>query len=152
MPIKDRWNRILRKSVSSSSSSGAGADDRTISVSNDEGDALSKPTSRLAKTLTWRSAGGSKTPKKEKAPPKEKSHPAERPLSETNMRHQELLNAFTMNFGRRKTSAGGRTSYSGISPGNSRQASVDASYLQRHPERRVSSLAGQAPREEAEPA
>jgi len=150
MPIKDHWNRMLRKSVSSSSSGGDGTD---YANSASEGEALSKPASRLAKTLTWRSSG-SKTPKKQKQQPtiQKAPQPWERPLSETNLRHQELLNAFTMNFGRRKTSAGGRTSVSGVSPGNSRQASVDAGYVPRRPDRRISSLAGEVTREDGETA
>jgi len=154
MALKDRWSRMMRKSVSSTSSSGG---DGVNSTSNDEGDSLSKPPSRLAKTLTWRSANKtaasptnqtSPTNKKKKA--KEKPHPGERPLTEANMRHQELLSAFTMNFGRTRTSVGGRTSVSGISPGNSRQASVDAGYARRNPDRKPSAFANDAPQEEAE--
>ncbi|TPX10857.1 uncharacterized protein E0L32_008246 [Thyridium curvatum] len=59
-------------------------------------------------------------------------HPSERELTEQNLRHQELLGAFTMSFGRsgRKHSGGARTSGSGVSPGCSRSASVDSGYAQ----------------------
>jgi len=155
MALKDRWSRMVRKSVSSASSGGDGPN----SASNDEGDSLSKPPSRLAKTLTWLStntATPSSPPspteerkkKKKATPAKEKPHPAERPLTEANMRQQEMLRAFTMSFGRRRTSVA--TGFSGISPGNSRQASMDAGHVQHPADRRVSSLAHDVPREEAE--
>lgn len=163
MAIRDHWNRMLRKSFSSSSSS---AGDRSSSpVPEDGTESLSKPTSRLAKTLTWRSSGARpKSPtaptqkKKKKAAQSQFVHPSERELTEANLRHQELLSGFTMKFGRRRASAGGRTSFSGISPGNSRQASVDASYAPHHgaghhsgfDERRISSLVNNIPQEDAE--
>lgn len=150
MALKDRWSRMLRKSVSSTSSSGPS--DAT-GLSNDESEiqpALTtaatapnpppqRPSGRLAKTFSWRSANGkdtSEAPAEAPAPPKAKSkpkqkqrmHPSERPLTETNLRHQELLSTFTMSFGRRRMSQGGRTSFSGISPGNSRQTSLDSGY------------------------
>ena len=51
-------------------------------------------------------------------------HPSERPLTEQNLRHQEMLGTFTMKFGRsRRYSRGARSSFSGISP----RCSVDSS-------------------------
>ncbi|KAG8166163.1 hypothetical protein KVR01_004715 [Diaporthe batatas] len=51
-------------------------------------------------------------------------HPSERPLTEQNLRHQEMLGTFTMKFGRsRRFSRGGRSSFSGISP----RCSIDSS-------------------------
>lgn len=51
-------------------------------------------------------------------------HPSERPLTEQNLRHQEMLGTFTMKFGRsRRFSRGARSSFSGISP----RCSVDSS-------------------------
>lgn len=50
-------------------------------------------------------------------------HPSERPLTEQNLRHQEMLGTFTMKFGRsRRFSRGARSSFSGISP----RCSVDS--------------------------
>jgi hypothetical protein len=156
MAIKERWNRMVRKSVSSSSSGGQTDRASSPSAGGDDDGPLSKPTSRLAKALTWRS--DNKTSKKKSASKQQLAqpvHPCEKELTDTNLRHQELLSAFTMNFGRRWAS-GGRPSYcSGISPGNSRQASVDASYAPHghgHPGRGISSLANDVPREEAETA
>jgi hypothetical protein len=104
---------------------------QTTAASNNAGAPLAKaPTSRLAKTLTWGSKRADKAeqPKKPKKPtPGKPLHPSERPLTEGNLRHQELLSAFSMNFGRRRASqGGGRTSFaSNISPMGSRQASLD---------------------------
>lgn len=51
-------------------------------------------------------------------------HPSERPLTEQNLRHQEMLGTFTMKFGRsRRFSRGARSSFSGISP----RCSIDSS-------------------------
>lgn len=165
MPIKDRWNRMVRKSVSSSSSSTAGRTEQATSNSSSAADDKDiKSSGRLAKTLTFRSSHKEpdsntfdiKTKKKKKAKPATPApprHPSERPLTEANLQHQEILGAFSMKFGRRKASGAGRTSFSGISPGNSRQASQDATaYAQHrpshgHPDRRVSSFANDVPRE-----
>ena len=73
-----------------------------------------------------------------------------------NLRHQEMLSGFTFNFGRRKSSAGGRTSFSNVSPCHSRPSSFDGNADQHHHgqhhsaahmdmERRVSSLARDGP-------
>lgn len=159
MALKDRWSRMLRKSVSSTSS---GGQNDTAGSSNDEGDlhqSVTAPTTasspkrstgRLAKTWSWRSAvagttsagdtGSSgapvaATPKPPKKQSKQRVHPSERPLTETNLRHQEMLSTFTMSFGRRarRPSQGGRSSFSGISPGNSRRGSMDSGYAHAHP-------------------
>ncbi|EFQ33325.1 hypothetical protein CGRA01v4_06958 [Colletotrichum graminicola] len=83
-------------------------------------------TLRLAKTFGWRSTKGEKPKKK---PKKEKSDPRERPFSETNLRHQEILNGFTMTFGKnhQQMSRDQRSSYISVnvSPGTSRHNSVD---------------------------
>ncbi|GKT87915.1 hypothetical protein Ct61P_05765 [Colletotrichum tofieldiae] len=59
----------------------------------------------------------------------EKSDPRERPFNETNLRHQEILNGFTLTFGKgqRQMSRDQRSSYYSInvSPGTSRHNSVD---------------------------
>ncbi len=130
MAILDRWKR---KSVSSGSSSRA----QTLSAAID-GEALSKPTSGLAKALAWRPGRRTSTKKAIAS-----QHPDEQGLSELNVRHQELLGSFSMKFGRRRTSTGGYTSYSGISPGNSRHPSVDATNAHGCPPRDEDKFAGE---------
>ncbi|KAK1971171.1 hypothetical protein LZ32DRAFT_603148 [Colletotrichum eremochloae] len=84
------------------------------------------PALRLAKTFGWRSTKDEKTKKK---PMKEKSNSRERPFNETNLRHQEILNGFTMTFGKnqQQMSRDQRSSYYSVnvSPGTSRHNSVD---------------------------
>lgn len=172
MAIKDLFTR---KSVSSSSSGGhtEATMTTTTSTSDDGGgqDAPSSPTAqrpsnRLAKTWSWRSNKAFKEEKKPKPQAKPKArkqqqppqrvHPSERPLTEGNLRHQEMLSSFTFSFGsRRKGSNAGRTSFSGVSPGNSRHASWDQSSAADSPgmgpvrgDRRVSSFAHDVPRED----
>ncbi|KAK1983825.1 hypothetical protein LZ30DRAFT_748326 [Colletotrichum cereale] len=85
------------------------------------------PALRLAKTFGWRSTKEEKS--KKKPIKEEKRHPRERPFNETNLRHQEILNGFTMTFGKghQQMSGDQRSSYLSIniSPGTSRHNSVD---------------------------
>ncbi|EQB46679.1 hypothetical protein GCG54_00006180 [Colletotrichum gloeosporioides] len=125
MAIRDHFRR--RKSISEPS----------------QGNGCSSPESkspgalRLAKTLRW----FSKDEKPEKKAVKEKPDPRERPFSETNLRHQEILNGFTLTFGKRQPSRDTRSSYYsiGVSPGTSRHNSVDES------PRRMNSVAREGP-------
>ncbi|KAJ0108695.1 hypothetical protein J7T55_015129 [Diaporthe amygdali] len=176
MAIRETWNRMVRKSFSSSSS-GARSDDGhdsptagTAGTSPIPSVPLHKSSSRLgglSKISSWRShgshnnrhhhSGGSdgsngkvsgggdsssrKASPKRDSPPKSilkksggnggfgsgfprRVHPSERPLTEQNLRHQEMLGTFTMKFGRsRRYSRGARSSFSGISP----RCSMDSS-------------------------
>ncbi|KAI3397681.1 hypothetical protein diail_10450 [Diaporthe ilicicola] len=176
MAIRETWNRMVRKSFSSSSSGARSDDGHDTPTAATAGTSptpsvpapLSKSSTRLgglSKISSWRShasrnshntSGGSSSGGKEhsgdsssrKASPKRNSppksilkksgggggggfgsgfprrvHPSERPLTEQNLRHQEMLGTFTMKFGRsRRYSRGGRSSFSGISP----RCSVDS--------------------------
>ncbi|KAF3770517.1 hypothetical protein M406DRAFT_349268 [Cryphonectria parasitica EP155] len=167
MAIRDRFSRMLRKSISSSSSTDCSEDSHqrdiattattatnTIDAPTPIATPLSKATSRLAKMKSWRSSGGSSStscyshqksdgissynwscsattttittpslpsPQPPTRKPNKSSlkqarlHPSERPLTEQNLRHQEMLGAFTMKFGRTR----------GLSSGNSRADSLD---------------------------
>ncbi|KAF6807705.1 hypothetical protein CPLU01_15763 [Colletotrichum plurivorum] len=124
MAIRDHFRR--RKSISEPSQTGPSS-------------AESKsPALRLAKTLGWRST---KEEKPKTKTTKEKPDPRERPFSETNLRHQEILNGFTLTFGKRQPSRDQRSSYYsiGVSPGTSRHNSVDDS------PRRMNSVAHDGP-------
>lgn len=175
MAIRETWNRMVRKSFSSSSSGARSDDGQDTPTAATAGTSptpsapvpLSKSSSRLgglSKMASWRShnhSGGSdtsnngkehggggdsssrKTSPKRNSPPKSilkrsggagggggfgsgfprRVHPSERPLTEQNLRHQEMLGTFTMKFGRsRRFSRGARSSFSGISP----RCSVDS--------------------------
>ncbi|KAL1877436.1 hypothetical protein Daus18300_002422 [Diaporthe australafricana] len=174
MAIRETWNRMVRKSFSSSSSGARSDDGQDTPTAGTAGTSpmpstpapLSKSSSRLgglSKMASWRShnshnhSGGSdgsnnggkeggdsssrKASPKRNSPPKSilkrsggggggfgsgfprRVHPSERPLTEQNLRHQEMLGTFTMKFGRsRRFSRGARSSFSGISP----RCSVDS--------------------------
>ncbi|KAK1721789.1 uncharacterized protein CLUP02_03405 [Colletotrichum lupini] len=114
MAIRDHFRR--RKSISEPSQG-----ERTSSDPK-------SPALRLAKTFGWRSAKEEK-PKKKTAINEKEADPRERPFNETNLRHQEILNGFSMTFGKgqRPMSRDARSSYYSInvSPGTSRHNSVD---------------------------
>lgn len=147
---------MMRKSSTSSSGTQTPPpiDDGDDAQQQQHDDRLSKPaTSRLAKTLAWRSSGGKTTSKK---PPAEPKHPCERDLTELELHHHEALSTFTLTFGRRKNST---ASFGSISPCNSRRPSVDAAYgphapahdyslgRHRHPQERMGSPQNEPRRE-----
>ncbi|WYZ40249.1 hypothetical protein EsH8_IV_000590 [Colletotrichum jinshuiense] len=113
MAIRDHFRR--RKSISEPSQG------------DSNGSEPMSPALRLAKTFGWKLTKDEK-PKK-KAIKESKSDPRERPLNETNLRHQEIFNGFTMTFGKgqRQMSHDQRSSYNSlnVSPGTSRHNSVD---------------------------
>lgn len=97
----------------------------------------------LSKTLTWRSSNGAPSGSKEKKgsrssdnkkdgrnaqqPQRRRVHPSERPLTEANLRQQEMLSGFKWEFGRsqgRRNSLGAWSVESGISPCCSRRGSL----------------------------
>lgn len=96
---------------------------------------------RFSKKTTWRSNASSAVVRDDvmsfspsrKPPPKRSAksaprqmHPSERALSESNLRHQQMLGTFTMKFGRKRGfSSGKESNLSGISPCNSRSGSMD---------------------------
>ncbi|KAK2062634.1 hypothetical protein LY76DRAFT_589229 [Colletotrichum caudatum] len=101
----------------------------TCDPSQDESRSSETPKShalRLVKTFGWRSAKNEKSKKKSM---KEKSDPRERPFNEVNLKHQEILNGFTMTFGKnhQQMPRDQRWSYISVnvSPGTSRHNSVD---------------------------
>ncbi|ETS80512.1 hypothetical protein PFICI_08041 [Pestalotiopsis fici W106-1] len=64
-----------------------------------------------------------------------------RPFTQQNLEHQRMFDDFTFDFGKRKSSYGGRSIISGISPCASRTASIDSNYAphshhQHHGDRR----------------
>ncbi|KAI1085798.1 hypothetical protein F5B20DRAFT_575303 [Whalleya microplaca] len=51
-----------------------------------------------------------------------------KPLTRQNLEHQKILKEFTWEFGNRRLSHSGRSSFSGVSPGGSRRVSYDHGY------------------------
>lgn len=148
MPFRDRLSRMIRKSGSSGSSDSSGdhssdghAEPYKVSSNTSASAPFPLTHYRFAKKPNWRPNPSSTThdddvrsfsptrkpsPKRSAKSAAKRAHPSERPLTEQNLRHQEILGTFTMKFGRsRALSRGARSGFSGISPCNSRPASVD---------------------------
>lgn len=145
---------LWRRKQSASSGESSARSGTVTPVSSVEQELVKTP-SRLMKTLT----GGlrSSKPKKPKEIPQDPH--LNRPFTQQNLEHQRMFDNFTFNFGRRKSSHGGRSIISGISPSASRNASIDSNHMppsqhhNQHGDRRDThprfnnSLAEQAPQE-----
>ncbi|KAI0128459.1 hypothetical protein BJ170DRAFT_682249 [Xylariales sp. AK1849] len=128
-----RWRISGRKQSTSSGENDALSG--TVTPDGSEGQELAAKTpSRLIRTLT----GGFRSTKPKKSNEDSKDPRLNRPFTQQNLEHQKVLNAFAWNFGERKPSHGGRSSTSGISPGPSRNTSIDSSRSpsQHHGDRR----------------
>ncbi|KAJ9151990.1 hypothetical protein NKR23_g2827 [Pleurostoma richardsiae] len=149
MTFRDAWSRLLRKSASSSSTASSGAPTdvtgTTSATTDHDRDSLktdlSKQPSRL---VSWLGGAPPKKKKKRKKQRRQQQqqqqqeeeeeeeegalHPSERPLTRTNLRHQEMLSTFQFRFG----SSGGRRSNSGISPRGSRHPSAENAVVDGH--------------------
>ncbi|KAH8909791.1 hypothetical protein BR93DRAFT_419989 [Coniochaeta sp. PMI_546] len=157
MTIKERWQRLLsRKSLSSGhsssssnsdtcdtpptpySTSGTSTPTSTIPISSAP-PPLSISPSGISASLSKPSPTGNTGNKEKKSsrssdrkdknaqPPRRRVHPSERPLTEANLRQQEMLSQFKWEFGRsqgRRDSLGGWSVESGISPCCSRRGSL----------------------------
>ncbi|KAI2602704.1 uncharacterized protein GGS25DRAFT_106456 [Hypoxylon fragiforme] len=121
-----RWTFPTSRKQSTASSSG----NRTNGASTPsdfETQDSSKSQFRLLRSLT----GGFKSPKAKKTAEQQRDecYHLNKPFTPQNLEHQKILGAFEWNFGRRrKSSHGGRSSMSGISPSTSRNASVDRNH------------------------
>lgn len=105
MTIRERVRRALHKSDSSSNISQSDSNITTTTTSSgSENSSLRKsPSTRL---FQWRSHDPESTKKKEEKEEKKRSkkkskptHPRDKPLTATNLRHQEMLSGFSMTFG-----------------------------------------------------
>ncbi|KAK5990298.1 hypothetical protein PT974_08565 [Cladobotryum mycophilum] len=143
MAIRDRFRRALRKSDSSDSMSQSDSNSTTASTRHSSSSEASSPiipltkssSFRLTRTFTFGSRDKDKD-NKEKPKPKEKArprksnnkvwmHPSQRPLTEQNLRHQEMLSHFTMTFGTSNASQLEDIDYDGVSPCCTRPSSID---------------------------
>lgn len=59
-----------------------------------------------------------------------KLHPSERPLTEQNQRHQEILNQFTMTFGATKSDESRPSFQGGVSPCCTRPPSIVVEHIE----------------------
>ncbi|CAI6056379.1 hypothetical protein V2G26_013954 [Clonostachys chloroleuca] len=109
MAIRDRVRRALHKSDASSDYSQSGSNITTTTTattsasetsSTSTSSSLRHHTSRFFSS--WRSNDRDRTSDHDKEKKKKRTkpiHPRDRPLTTTNIRHQEMLSHFTMTFG-----------------------------------------------------
>jgi len=138
MSIRDRVRRALRSksggsasdsdSMSQSDSSPATP---TTSNTSQSSESVQSLTSKLSRTFTFGSrdkegntAAASTNAAKDKSKKRRNRplHPSERPLTAQNLRHQQMLNQFTMTFG---TSNLSQLDLDGVSPCCTRAPSID---------------------------
>ncbi|KAI1777787.1 hypothetical protein F4818DRAFT_325703 [Hypoxylon cercidicola] len=136
-----RWTWPSSRKQSTTSSTGNRTNGTTTPTDNGASQEFSKSQSRLVRTFT----GGFKSQKPKKSAERNEYSHLDRPFTQQNLEHQKILNAFEWNFGR-KSSHGGQSSISGISPSASRNTSIDHGRMETHP-RFSSSLVHEPPRE-----
>ncbi|KAH7170572.1 hypothetical protein EDB81DRAFT_170582 [Dactylonectria macrodidyma] len=121
MAIRDSVRRVLRLSGESDNSSQA--DNSLTSTASSSKTSISSKSSGLRPTRSW--TWGSNNKAKEMAtkerkarskPAKRYTHPSEKPLTEQNLRHQEMLSQFTWTFGASRPDQVESDSFVGISP------------------------------------
>ncbi|KAH7162679.1 hypothetical protein B0J13DRAFT_16421 [Dactylonectria estremocensis] len=122
MAIRESFRRALRLSEESDSSSQA--DNSNTSTSSSSKTSISSKSSGLRPTRSW--TWGSNNKAKEVAAKERKSrskptkriitHPSEKPLTEQNLRHQEMLSQFTWTFGASRPDQVESDDFVGISP------------------------------------
>ncbi|KAI0180354.1 hypothetical protein GGR52DRAFT_239906 [Hypoxylon sp. FL1284] len=134
------WSTSRRQSNTTSSS---GNRTNGTTTPTDEARYPSKSQSRLLRTFT----GGFKPQKSKKQAGRDEYAHLNRPFTQQNLEHQKILNAFEWNFGKRKSSHGGQSNISSISPSASRTTSVDHGHTETHT-RFSNSLGHDPPRED----
>ncbi|KAI1768736.1 hypothetical protein GGR53DRAFT_476863 [Hypoxylon sp. FL1150] len=137
-----RWTWPSSRKQSNTSSNGNRSNGTTTPTDNESQD-LTKSQSRLFRTFT----GGFKSHKPKKSAERNEYSHLNRPFTQQNLEHQKILNTFEWNFGKRKSSHGGLSSISSISPSASRNTSVDHGHIEPHHHFR-SSLVHEPPRED----
>ncbi|KAL7798130.1 hypothetical protein V8C37DRAFT_246176 [Trichoderma ceciliae] len=139
MAIRERFRRALRRSDDSDtiSQTDSNATSARQSSSSESAPQLSlkKTSSTLSKTFTFGRRDKDKDKEKEMAKKDEKArrknkgrtwkHPSEKPLTEQNLKHQEMLSHFTMTFGASDPSQVQELDFDGISPCCTRNCSID---------------------------
>ncbi|KAI2630868.1 hypothetical protein GGR54DRAFT_174228 [Hypoxylon sp. NC1633] len=119
-----RWTFPSSRKQSAASSSGNRTNGTTTPTENETQDPI-KTQSRLLRSLT----GGFKSHKPKKSAERDEFAHLNKPFTQQNLDHQKILSGFEWNFGKRKSSHGGRSSMSGVSPSASRNTSVDHGHV-----------------------
>jgi len=126
MAIRETFRRALRRSDDSNDSqTGSTLASTTTTTSNDNPVPSSPSSSSLHKTSSrltnwsWSSGKEKEAPKERKPKDKGKKrvvHPSQRPLTNQNLAHQEMLSHFNMIFGASNSEQIETGSFMGISP------------------------------------
>lgn len=131
MAIRESFRRVLRRSDESDSSSQPESNTATSSSKTSVSSKSSEP--RLTRTWTWGSNKTWGTGTKAKEPTKERKprnktrrivHPSEKPLTDQNILHQEMLSQFTWTFGASRPDQVEDDGFTGISPCCTRAPSI----------------------------
>jgi hypothetical protein len=128
MAIRDRFRRALRKSDSSDTISQT--ESNTTTTTTSETSSLHKSTtsssSRFARSFTF-GRREKEDPEKESRRNRKnkKMHPSQRPLTLQNLKHQEMLNQFSMTFGASDPNQIESASFIGVSPCCTRAPSLE---------------------------
>ncbi|KAM0250546.1 hypothetical protein ACHAQJ_008556 [Trichoderma viride] len=142
MAIRERFRRALRRSddsdtISQTDSDATAASSTRQSSSSESAPQLSlkKTSSALSRTFTFGRRDKEKDKERDNAKKEERDrkktkgrtykHPSEKPLTEQNLKHQEMLSHFTMTFGASDPSQIQDVDFDGISPCCTRNGSID---------------------------
>ncbi|KAL7901457.1 hypothetical protein HDV63DRAFT_200340 [Trichoderma sp. SZMC 28014] len=143
MAIRERFRRALRRSddsdtISQTESTGTTSSSTRQSSSSESSApqlSLKKTSSTLSKAFSFGRGDSSKKNEEKIARKQERArkrnegrtykHPSEKPLTEQNLKHQEMLSHFTMTFGASDPSQIIDSDFDGISPCCTRACSID---------------------------
>lgn len=145
MAIRDRFRRALHKSTSSSNVSSDNSSRNSVNnitttntTVSDSSEGSSPRTATSSKLFPWRSNDPESSSRKEKSESRKSKkssskpvHPRDKPLTATNLRHQEMLSGFNMTFGSSPSRlsqlvpAGPWDEFEGVSPCCTRNPSFD---------------------------
>ncbi|EHK15440.1 uncharacterized protein TRIVIDRAFT_217229 [Trichoderma virens Gv29-8] len=133
MAIRDRFRRAMRRSddsdtISQTDSNTTDSSARQSSSSESAPQLSLKKTSSVLSRL-FKDTKEKEAKKEEKDRKKTKGrtwkHPSEKPLTEQNLKHQEMLSHFTMTFGASDPTQVQELDFDGISPCCTRNCSID---------------------------
>lgn len=133
MAIRDRFRRAMRRSddsdtISQTDSNTTDSSARQSSSSESAPQLSLKKTSSVLSRL-FKDTKEKEAKKEEKGRKKTKGrtwkHPSEKPLTEQNLKHQEMLSHFTMTFGASDPTQVQELDFDGISPCCTRNCSID---------------------------
>lgn len=121
MAIREHFRRAMRSDASATDAQTAGKLTMAITTSsnNSEKSTSSKASSlasKLSRSWTWGSNKERISAAKPKKSKKRITHPSEKPLTQQNIQHQEMLSQFTWTFGASRPEQVEDDDFFGVSP------------------------------------